>query len=101
MLGSVENEPPIEFGSPFRSNRTRTFAIGAFELPTNSARICVWLLVAAVLVETTLGFADTEALLIGPIAGATAVDWTCTVCVFVTPPAVPTTSRLPVVAGAV
>src|SRR5438128_2362996 len=101
MFVSVENEPPIEFGSPFRSKRTRTFAIGALLVPTKSARISVRLLVAAVFVETTLGLADTEALLIGPTADAIEVDWTCTDWVFDTPPAVATTSSCPVVPGAV
>src|SRR5215217_4864124 len=101
MFDSVENVPPIEFGSPFRSNRTRTLAIGALLAPTKSARISVRLLVAAVFVGTTLGLADTDALLMGPIAAPIDVDWTCTCWVSVTPPAVAMIERTPTVPGAV
>src|ERR1700712_404666 len=102
-LVPVENAPPMLFGSPFRSKRTRTRGIVALPAPTKSARISVRLLVDSELVETTLGLADTDAELIGPIAGAMlpAPDWTSTVKVFETPPAVPTMSRDPAVAGAV
>jgi hypothetical protein len=55
------------------------------------------------LVETTLGFADTEADWIVPTAdgGELPLDCTVTVWVFDTPPAVAVTSSGPVAAGAV
>src|SRR5450432_2636492 len=102
-LAPVENVPPMLFGSPFRSKRTRTPAIEALPGPTKSARISVRLLVEAVFVETTLGLADTDAELTGPTAGGMlpAPDCTSTVSVFETPPAEPTMSSDPALAGAV
>src|SRR5438045_1165388 len=104
----VEKLPPMLFGSPFRSKRTRTRAIAALPGPTKRARISLRLSVAAVFVETTLGLADTEAELEAELnnkgsAGAMlpAPDCTSTVSVFETPPADATTSIDPALAGAV
>src|SRR6478672_6264583 len=102
-LVPVENEPPMLFGSPFKSKRTRTRWTAALPGPTNRARIWVLLLVVAVFVETTLGLACTDAELIGPTAGGMlpAPDCTSTVSVFETPPADATTSIIAALAGAV
>src|SRR5215204_3559022 len=102
-LATVEKLPPMLFGSPFRSKRTRTLAIAALPGPTNRARISVLLLVESEFVDTTLGLADTDAELIGPTAGAMppAPACTSTVRVLETPPAEPAMSSGPAVAGAV
>ena len=104
-LVPVENVPPMLFGSPFRSKRTRTFGIaallGADEEGADLGAV-VWS--TREFVETTLGLADTEAELIGPDRRRRclpAPDCTSTVRVFETPPAVPTMSSDPAVAGAV
>ena len=104
----VENLPPIGDRVAVyieRSYRTRTFCDRPrCWLPTKSARISVRLFVVAVFVDTTLGLAETDAdseSLRSPQELMLALDCTLYRWVFVTPPAVATMSRLPVVDGAV
>jgi putative OPT family oligopeptide transporter len=104
----LETMVPIFLGGLLNYLVTRTFGTGMLLAPTKSARISVRLLVVEVLVATTLGLADTEAELEGELnskgsAGAMlpGPDCTRTVSGFETPPAVPTMSIDPALAGAV
>ncbi len=105
MFVPFENVPPMELGSPFRSNVTRTLEMGALLAPTKSARNSVRLVVEpASLVDTTLGFAETEADWIVPTATGMTVeppDCTRIDCVAWAPAAVAVTSSVPAVVGAV
>src|SRR5574343_1066125 len=81
---TVSKTPPMEFGSPLRSKRTRTLGMGVLLSPRARARrLAKFALLPTAFTDTTLGFTLTEKDLIRP-GGTTGTpeppaDWTVSV----------------------